>query len=59
LLYPKIGDEIKSGDKIGEIHCANKNEAEETAELILNAYKIAATKKEKEDLILEITVSEE
>ena len=57
LLYPKIGDEIKSGDKIGEIHCAHKNEAEETAELILNAYKIADTKKDKEDLILEIAVS--
>jgi len=59
LLYPKIGDEIKSGDKIGEIHCAHKNEAKETAELILNAYKIADTKKDKEDLILEIAVSEE
>ena len=59
ILYPKIGDEIKSGDKIGEIHCADKNEAEETAKLILNAYQIADTRKDKEDLILEIAFSEE
>ncbi|HNX02466.1 MAG TPA: thymidine phosphorylase [Candidatus Cloacimonas sp.] len=59
MLYPKIGDEIKSGDKIGEIHCADKNEAEETAKLILNAYQIADTRKDKEDLILEIAFSEE
>lgn len=41
------------------MHCASKNEAEEVAELILNAYKIADTQKDKEDLILEIALSEE
>lgn len=54
LLYPKIGDVINAGDKLGEVHAASQSQAEEVAELIRNAYKIAAFPKSKEPLIYEI-----
>ncbi len=54
LLYPKIGDQVNKGDKIGEVHAATAAQAEEVAAMILNAYKISEIPKAKEDLILEI-----
>ncbi len=54
LLYPKIGDVINAGDKLGEVHAVSQSQAEEVAELIRNAYKIAEFPKSKEPLIYEI-----
>ena len=59
LLYPKIGDEIKAGDKIGEVFASNQNLAEATANRILNAYTIAETKKAKEKLIYKLLCDED
>ncbi|MDD2229694.1 MAG: thymidine phosphorylase, partial [Candidatus Cloacimonetes bacterium] len=54
LLYPKIGDKINKGDKIGEVHAASKIQAEEVAKLIYTAYHINEIPKDKEILIYEI-----
>ncbi len=54
LLYPKIGDQVNKGDKIGEVHAATAVQAEEVAAMILNAYKINEIPKAREDLIFEI-----
>ncbi len=57
MLYPKIGDALTAGDKIGEVHAQSLPEAEEVAALIRDAYKIAAMPKAHEDLIFEISSS--
>jgi len=54
LLYPKIGDRITKGDKIGEVHAASSAQAEEVAQLIYEAYHINEISKDKEELIYEI-----
>jgi pyrimidine-nucleoside phosphorylase len=57
LLYPKIGDKVQVGQKIGEVHAATIKQAEEVADLILKSYHIAEIPKEKEPLIFEISTS--
>jgi len=57
LLYSKIGDKVVAGQKIGEVHAANKEQAEEVANLIKAAYKINEMPKDKEPLIFEIASS--
>jgi pyrimidine-nucleoside phosphorylase len=59
LLFPKIGDQIVKGAKLGEVHAANFEVAQEVAELIRQAYRISPLPKEKEVLIYEIAYSEE
>lgn len=54
LLYAKIGDQFKAGDKIGEVHAASQTEAEAVATLIQAAYHLAEIPKSKEPLIYEI-----
>jgi len=54
LLYPKIGDQVMQGEKIGEIHAQSQSGAEETARLVLSAYAINPIPKDKEPLIWEI-----
>ncbi len=54
LLYPKIGDFIKTGQKLGEVHAATIAQAEDTAALILAAYKINPLPCKPESLILDI-----
>jgi len=58
LLYPKIGDKLAVGDKIGEVHAASTEAAKEVADLIRRAYKINPLPKAKEDLIFEIARTE-
>jgi len=58
LLYPKIGDKLAVGDKIGEVHAAGTEAAKEVADLIRSAYKINPLPKAKEDLIFEIARTE-
>ncbi|MDD4309071.1 MAG: thymidine phosphorylase [Candidatus Cloacimonetes bacterium] len=57
LLYPKIGDKIQVGQKIGEVHAATLRQADEVANLILKSYHIAEFPKDKEPLIFEISTS--
>jgi len=59
MLYPKIGDKIAKEQKIGEVHAATAEAAQEVAELIKQAYQISPLAKEKEELIYEIARSEE
>ncbi|MDD3734772.1 MAG: thymidine phosphorylase, partial [Candidatus Cloacimonetes bacterium] len=59
LLYPKIGDEIKAGDKIGEVFASHQSLAEEAARRILSAYTIADNKKNKERMIHKLIFSED
>ncbi|MDY0150994.1 MAG: thymidine phosphorylase [Candidatus Cloacimonas sp.] len=54
LLYPKIGDQIVTGQKIGEVHAATLPQAVEVAQLIKDAYKINEIPKGKQELIYEI-----
>jgi len=54
LLYPKIGDQIKRGDKIGEVHSSDEALGKEVASLIQGAYSISPIPKESEPLIFEI-----
>jgi pyrimidine-nucleoside phosphorylase len=59
LLYPKIGDEIRAGDKIGEVFASHQSLAEEAARRILSAYTIADNKKNKERMIHKLIFSED
>ena len=53
-LFPKIGDQLASGDLIGYLHANDLKLGEEVAKLISNAYQISPLPKDKESLILEI-----
>ena len=59
MLYPKTGDKVAKGEKLGEVHAASLEAASEVAELIKQAYQINPLSKEKEALIYEIARSEE
>ncbi len=59
LLYPKIGDKVARGEKLGEVHAASFEAANEVAELIKQAYHISPLPKAKEALIFEIARSDE
>ena len=54
LLYPKIGDFIKPGQKLGEIHAASETQVRDTAALILAAYKLNPLPCKPEPLIWDI-----
>lgn len=54
MLYPKIGDQIKRGQQLGEVHAATMPQAVEVAQLIKDAYKINEIPKGKEELIFDI-----
>ena len=54
LLIPKIGDYLKQGEPIGEIHANDAAKAEEVAALVRAAYEIVAEPVEKEKLIFDI-----
>lgn len=54
LLCPKIGDQIKAGDKIGVVYANDLAKGQEVAQLIRDAYKIAEIPASREELIFEI-----
>lgn len=54
LLNPKISDKIEAGEQIGTVHANDETEGRRVAELIRDAYKVAAVEKEQEPLIYEI-----
>jgi pyrimidine-nucleoside phosphorylase len=54
ILQRNIGDRIKKGEKIGEVHANDLNKGKEVATLIANAYKSSEAEKEKEALIYDI-----
>lgn len=53
-LFPKIGEQIKTGDVIGYLHCKDIRLGEDVAKLVAKAYQISPLPKDKEPLILEI-----
>jgi pyrimidine-nucleoside phosphorylase len=55
LLYPKIGAEIKAGERIGELLCNDRAIGSEVAALIGGAYRIIPLPINPEPLILDIT----
>ena len=54
LLHPKLSDKIEAGEQIGTVHANDETEGRRVAELIRDAYKVAAVEKEQEPLIYEI-----
>lgn len=55
LLIPKIGDQVRAGDPLGELLCNSSTRGEEVARLIRDAYQISPEPVPKEDLILDIS----
>lgn len=54
VFYPKIGDKIKKGELIGEIHCESSKKVEFVREMLYNSLSYRKTKASKPKLIKQI-----